>query len=145
MRSKWAFALPESFKWATNKERSIHHSKAVLVQVQLNGLTPSTIYRLSVRTKHPRAVLEKRPVERCVDFKTLPKSDKNNARSSHIPFAVGLPDAPKDVQVEPGPQPGTLLLSWRPNTSQVGQSLNSRFPPSNHSQNRLPVPASIAI
>uniref|UniRef100_A0A914RYX0 Fibronectin type-III domain-containing protein n=1 Tax=Parascaris equorum TaxID=6256 RepID=A0A914RYX0_PAREQ len=42
--------------------------------VQLNGLSPSTIYRVSVRTKHPKAVLEQRPVERCVDFKTLPKS-----------------------------------------------------------------------
>lgn len=73
-------------------------------QVQLNGLCPSNIYRLSVRTKHPRAVLEKRPVERCVDFKTMPK--------------IGLPDPPADVQAEPGPQPGTLLLSWRPNSAQ---------------------------
>ncbi|KAI1721230.1 variant SH3 domain-containing protein [Ditylenchus destructor] len=45
-------------------------------QVQLQGLSPSTIYRVSVRTKHPKAVLEKRPVERCVDFKTLPKTFK---------------------------------------------------------------------
>ncbi|CAK5060655.1 unnamed protein product [Meloidogyne enterolobii] len=73
-------------------------------QVQINGLTPSTIYRLSVRTKHPRAVLEKRPVERCVDFKTLPK--------------IGLPDPPLEVRAENGPQPGTLLVSWKPNSSQ---------------------------
>ncbi|KAF7636359.1 hypothetical protein Mgra_00004140 [Meloidogyne graminicola] len=73
-------------------------------QVQINGLIPSTIYRLSVRTKHPRAVLEKRPVERCIDFKTLPK--------------IGLPQPPLDVRVENGPQPGTLLISWKPNSSQ---------------------------
>lgn len=69
-------------------------------QVQLQGLCPSTIYRVSVRTKHPKAVLEQRPVERCIDFKTLPK--------------IGLPDPPSHVQVEVGPQPGTLLVSWQP-------------------------------
>uniref|UniRef100_A0A915EQV7 RIMS-binding protein 2 n=1 Tax=Ditylenchus dipsaci TaxID=166011 RepID=A0A915EQV7_9BILA len=73
-------------------------------QVHLQGLSPSTIYRVSVRTKHPKAVLEKRPVERCVDFKTLPK--------------IGLPDPPQNVQVEVGPQPGTLLISWKPVTNQ---------------------------
>lgn len=31
---------------------------------------------------------------------------------------VGLPDAPGNVQVEIGPQPGTLLVSWSPVTSQ---------------------------
>ncbi|CAL2035251.1 unnamed protein product [Caenorhabditis brenneri] len=73
-------------------------------QVQLQGLQPSTIYRVSVRTKHPKAVLEQRPVERCLDFKTLPK--------------IGLPDPPTHVQVEIGPQPGTLLVSWHPVTNQ---------------------------
>lgn len=73
-------------------------------QVQLQGLQPSTIYRVSVRTKHPKAVLEQRPVERCIDFKTLPK--------------IGLPDPPTHVQVEIGPQPGTLLVSWQPVSNQ---------------------------
>ena len=31
---------------------------------------------------------------------------------------VGVPDVPADVQVEPGPQPGTLLVSWRPVSTQ---------------------------
>ncbi|VDD97104.1 unnamed protein product [Enterobius vermicularis] len=31
---------------------------------------------------------------------------------------IGLPDAPGNVQVEIGPQPGTLLVSWSPVTSQ---------------------------
>ncbi|GMR42272.1 hypothetical protein PMAYCL1PPCAC_12467, partial [Pristionchus mayeri] len=73
-------------------------------QVQVQGLSPSTIYRISVRTKHPKAVLEQRPVERCIDFKTLPK--------------IGLPDPPSNVQVEIGPQPATLLVSWYPVTTQ---------------------------
>lgn len=73
-------------------------------QVQVQGLTPSTIYRISVRTKHPKAVLEQRPVERCIDFKTTPK--------------IGLPDPPSNVQVEIGPQQGTLLVSWYPVTTQ---------------------------
>uniref|UniRef100_A0A8R1I092 SH3 domain-containing protein n=1 Tax=Caenorhabditis japonica TaxID=281687 RepID=A0A8R1I092_CAEJA len=74
------------------------------LRVQLQGLQPSTIYRVSVRTKHPKAVLEQRPVERCIDFKTLPK--------------IGLPDPPSHVQVEIGPQPGTLLVSWQPVANQ---------------------------
>lgn len=45
------------------------------LQVQVLDLNPSTIYRISIRTKHPKAVLEQRPVERCLDFKTLPKSE----------------------------------------------------------------------
>ncbi|KAK6743398.1 hypothetical protein RB195_010574 [Necator americanus] len=73
-------------------------------QVQLQGLQPSTIYRVSVRTKHPKAVLEQRPVERCLDFKTLPK--------------IGLPDPPTNVQAENGPQAGTLLVSWTAVTNQ---------------------------
>ncbi|VDP25333.1 unnamed protein product, partial [Onchocerca flexuosa] len=31
---------------------------------------------------------------------------------------IGLPDPPSNVQVEMGPQPGTLLVSWTPVTSQ---------------------------
>uniref|UniRef100_A0AC35GJE9 Fibronectin type-III domain-containing protein n=1 Tax=Panagrolaimus sp. PS1159 TaxID=55785 RepID=A0AC35GJE9_9BILA len=33
-------------------------------------------------------------------------------------ISVGLPDPPSQVQVEVGPQPGTLLISWKPVTSQ---------------------------
>ena len=33
-------------------------------------------------------------------------------------FPVGLPNAPRKVQVETGPQPGTLLVSWSPVTTQ---------------------------
>jgi RIMS-binding protein 2 len=43
-------------------------------QVLVKSLSPSTMYRASVRAKNPRAVLEERPIEGFVDFKTLPKS-----------------------------------------------------------------------
>jgi hypothetical protein len=43
-------------------------------QVHIKSLSPSTMYRAAVRAKDPRAVLEQRPVERYIDFKTLPKS-----------------------------------------------------------------------
>lgn len=33
-------------------------------------------------------------------------------------FLVGLPDPPSKVQAEFGPQPGTLLISWKPVTNQ---------------------------
>uniref|UniRef100_A0A915LD35 SH3 domain-containing protein n=1 Tax=Meloidogyne javanica TaxID=6303 RepID=A0A915LD35_MELJA len=32
--------------------------------------------------------------------------------------SVGLPDPPLEVRAENGPQPGTLLVSWKPNSSQ---------------------------
>lgn len=43
-------------------------------QVVLKGLVPSTMYRCAIRAKHPKAVLEEKPVEGFADFKTLPKS-----------------------------------------------------------------------
>uniref|UniRef100_A0AC34Q5L0 Uncharacterized protein n=1 Tax=Panagrolaimus sp. JU765 TaxID=591449 RepID=A0AC34Q5L0_9BILA len=90
--------------WYPSNSNAEHVILLNAIKVQLLGLSPSTIYRVSVRTKHPKAVLEQRPVERCVDFKTLPK--------------IGLPDPPSNVQVEIGPQPGTLLVSWKPVVSQ---------------------------
>lgn len=37
---------------------------------------------------------------------------------SRFVIIVGLPDPPNNVQVELGPQSGTLLVSWTPVTSQ---------------------------
>ncbi len=31
-------------------------------------------------------------------------------------FCLGLPEPPLDIQVEPGPQDGTLLVTWLPVT-----------------------------
>ncbi|XP_054290498.1 peripheral-type benzodiazepine receptor-associated protein 1-like isoform X8 [Macrosteles quadrilineatus] len=74
----------------------------------ITGLAPNTVYRVTVRAKNIRAPHfdEKTniSIERysChIDFRTLPK---------------GLPEPPVDIQVEPGPQDGTLLVTWQPAT-----------------------------
>ena len=77
------------------------------------------MYRVAVRAKYPRAVLEERPIEAYVDFKTQPKGElSTRLRAVDIALAVGLPDPPACVQCEPGPQDGTLLISWQPVTTQ---------------------------
>ncbi|KAF6216072.1 hypothetical protein GE061_000410 [Apolygus lucorum] len=75
----------------------------------ITGLAANTVYRVTVRAKNIRAPNfdEKSSIsmERyaChIDFRTLPK---------------GLPEPPVDIQVEPGPQDGTLLVTWQPSTS----------------------------
>lgn len=53
-------------------------------QVNVKGIAPSTMYRVAVRAKDPRAVLEERPVERCIDFKTLPKSELESSERFNL-------------------------------------------------------------
>ncbi|XP_076303459.1 RIMS binding protein isoform X10 [Lasioglossum baleicum] len=72
----------------------------------ITGLAPSTIYRVTVKAKNLRAThFEDQNTQTAnnlachVHFKTLPK---------------GLPDPPVDIQVEAGPQDGTLLVTWQP-------------------------------
>lgn len=43
------------------------------------------------------------------------------ACAPHLP---GLPDAPLDVQVEPGPSPGILMISWLPVTIDAAGTSN---------------------
>ncbi|KAH1012014.1 hypothetical protein HUJ04_001264 [Dendroctonus ponderosae] len=74
------------------------------------GLAPNTQYRVTVRAKHHRSaqnvanLAEELPMPAAAhtDFRTLPK---------------GLPDPPSDILVEPGPQDGTLLVTWHPISS----------------------------
>ncbi|KAK7866268.1 hypothetical protein R5R35_007103 [Gryllus longicercus] len=75
----------------------------------ITGLAPNTVYRVTVRAKNIRQQTQSfddktstLQLERCsahIDFRTLPK---------------GLPDPPVDIQVEAGPQDGTLLVTWLP-------------------------------
>ncbi|XP_030756116.1 RIMS-binding protein 2 [Sitophilus oryzae] len=73
----------------------------------ITGLAPNTQYRVTVRAKHHRSaqnvanLAEELPMPAAAhtDFRTLPK---------------GLPDPPSDILVEPGPQDGTLLVTWHP-------------------------------
>lgn len=86
----------------------------------ISGLSPNTIYRVTVKAKNirsphfnsaPDETSAKHAEKYCthVEFRTLPK---------------GVPDPPVDVQVELGPQDGTLLVTWLPVTinSQSGKS-----------------------
>ncbi|BES90149.1 Variant SH3 domain [Nesidiocoris tenuis] len=77
----------------------------------ITGLAANTVYRVTVRAKNIRAPnfdeksninMEKYACH--IDFRTLPKGCK------------GLPEPPVDIQVEPGPQDGTLLVTWQPST-----------------------------
>ncbi|XP_074602793.1 RIMS binding protein isoform X2 [Brevipalpus obovatus] len=81
----------------------------------ITGLAANTLYRVSVRAKPGKLLCsdEKNPkklemLTTFVDFRTLPKS---------------LPEPPVDVQVDSGPQEGTLLITWLPVTlDQYGSS-----------------------
>ncbi|XP_071034594.1 RIMS-binding protein 2 isoform X6 [Parasteatoda tepidariorum] len=76
----------------------------------ISGLAPNTTYRVSVRARPARLFFNHDNPKKiglltsAIEFKTLPKGCK------------GLPEPPLDVQVEPGPQDGTLLVTWLPVT-----------------------------
>lgn len=42
-------------------------------QLELKGLLPSKMYRCTIRMKDPIAVLEEKPLETQIDFRTLPR------------------------------------------------------------------------
>ncbi|KAI5725005.1 hypothetical protein M8J77_010009 [Diaphorina citri] len=76
----------------------------------ITGLAPNTEYRVTVRAKNIRApnyddkaVVPIEKFSAHVDFRTLPKGS--------------LPEPPVEIQVEPGPQDGTLLVTWLPVTA----------------------------
>ncbi|XP_047472285.1 RIMS-binding protein 2-like isoform X4 [Penaeus chinensis] len=77
----------------------------------ITGLSPNTTYRVTIRAKNLRApqfdekaTRNQERLSTTIEFRTLPKDPK------------GLPDPPVDVQVEPGPQDGSLLVTWLPVT-----------------------------
>ena len=85
------------------------------------GLTPNTIYKVTVRAKNIKAApyVMDRNLSKQID--TL---------SSHLELRTlpqGLPDPPVDVQVEAGPQPGTLSILWLPVTI-IDQGLSNGAP-----------------
>ncbi|XP_011863351.1 PREDICTED: peripheral-type benzodiazepine receptor-associated protein 1-like isoform X2 [Vollenhovia emeryi] len=72
----------------------------------ITGLAPSTIYRVTVKAKNLRAT----------HFEDQNAQAANN-QACHVHFKTlnkGLPDPPVDIQVEAGPQDGTLLVTWQP-------------------------------
>ncbi|XP_065333929.1 RIMS-binding protein 2 isoform X16 [Cloeon dipterum] len=93
----------------------------------ITGLAPNTTYRVTVRAKAIRAPYfdEKSSNLRddrlaChIDFRTLPKAQpialtKYSVLHAATKGTKGLPDPPVDVQVENGPQDGTMLVTWMP-------------------------------
>ncbi|XP_076369320.1 RIMS-binding protein 2-like isoform X4 [Tachypleus tridentatus] len=82
--------------------------KPAIFRHTITGLAPNTLYRVSVRAKPGKLLYNAEKnlnklamLSTFVDFRTLPK---------------GLPDPPVDVQIEAGPQDGTLLVTWLPVT-----------------------------
>ena len=82
------------------------------------GLTPNTLYKVTVRAKNIKAA-PYMSGERNV-------SKQLETLSSHLELRTlpqGLPDPPVDVQVGQGPNPGTLSVMWLPVTiTQFGLS-----------------------
>ncbi|KAM8797335.1 peripheral-type benzodiazepine receptor-associated protein 1 [Eudromia elegans] len=99
--------------------------------VYLNGeeydITKPGVYWYTFRNLQPStqyvAKLEARPLK--TPWEELPEGQEQNSAVIHFttPLA-GTPDAPLDVQVEPGPSPGILVISWLPVTIDAEGSSN---------------------
>ncbi|OQR69342.1 RIMS-binding protein 2-like [Tropilaelaps mercedesae] len=76
--------------------------KPGVYRYSITGLSPNTVYRVSVRARPGKLLVQntkKSSLVCAVEFRTLAK---------------GIPDPPVDIRVEPGPQDGTILVTWLP-------------------------------
>ncbi|XP_065551163.1 peripheral-type benzodiazepine receptor-associated protein 1 isoform X9 [Lathamus discolor] len=99
--------------------------------VYLNGeecdITKPGVYWYTFRSLQPNtqyvAKLEARPLK--APWEEVPQGQEQNSAVIHFttPLA-GTPDAPLDVQVEVGPSPGILVISWLPVTIDAEGSSN---------------------
>ncbi|XP_068765476.1 peripheral-type benzodiazepine receptor-associated protein 1 isoform X3 [Struthio camelus] len=99
--------------------------------VYLNGeecdITKPGVYWYTFRNLQPStqyvAKLEARPLK--TSWEELPEGQEQSSAVIHFttPLA-GTPDAPLDVQVEAGPSPGILVISWLPVTIDAEGSSN---------------------
>ncbi|KAL1376567.1 hypothetical protein pipiens_016832, partial [Culex pipiens pipiens] len=78
----------------------------------ITGLAPSTQYRVTVRAKHLRAAGQTTTPATTGP----PPEEAPGAYTDFRTLAKGLPDPPQEIQVEAGPQDGTLLVTWQPVT-----------------------------
>lgn len=102
-----------------------YYNNILTIIIQI-GLSPSSQYRVTVRAKHFRAPgqpPQHPPPEEApgayTDFRTLTKGlpdppqvsliDIPTSRMPHEKFNLKF----QDIQVEPGPQDGTLLVTWQ--------------------------------
>ncbi|XP_043997345.1 RIMS-binding protein 2 isoform X3 [Gambusia affinis] len=88
--------------------------KAGCYSLCLNNLSPSLQYTVKVEARPHRTPWEL-PVER---------REHRSATISFSTLMAGPPDAPLDVQLEPGPSPGIALISWLPVTIDAAGTSN---------------------
>ena len=99
--------------------RRLRTVKPGIFRHTISGLSPNTIYRVTIKAKNIRS-----PHFNTMDETTAKYAEKY---CTHVQFRTlpkGVPDPPVDVQVELGPQDGTLLVTWLPVAinSQSGKS-----------------------
>ncbi|XP_071994121.1 peripheral-type benzodiazepine receptor-associated protein 1 isoform X4 [Engystomops pustulosus] len=95
-------------------EESCGLAKAGTYWYTFSSLRPSTMYNVKVEARPQRIPLEL-PLER--------REPKTTVMQLTTP-AAGPPDAPLDVQVELGPKPGVLLITWLPVTIDAAGTSN---------------------
>ncbi|KAM8977093.1 LOW QUALITY PROTEIN: peripheral-type benzodiazepine receptor-associated protein 1 [Pelodytes ibericus] len=89
-------------------------AKAGIYWYSFCSLRPSTMYNVKVEAR-PQRIPWELPLER--------REQKTTVMQLTTPSA-GPPDAPLDVQVEIGPTPGVLLISWLPVTIDAAGTSN---------------------
>ncbi|XP_053816921.1 peripheral-type benzodiazepine receptor-associated protein 1 isoform X9 [Vidua chalybeata] len=106
---------------------SSNYSHGVYLNGQECDVTKPGVYWYTFRNLQPStqyvAKLEARPMK--TPWEEVPKGQEQDSAMIHFttPLA-GTPDAPLDVQVEAGPSPGILVISWLPVTIDAEGSSN---------------------
>ncbi|NXI14834.1 RIMB1 protein, partial [Irena cyanogastra] len=104
-----------------------NYSHGVYLNGQECDVTKPGVYWYIFRNLQPStqyvAKLEARPMK--TPWEEVPKGQEQDSAVIHFttPLA-GTPDAPLDVQVEAGPSPGILVISWLPVTIDAEGSSN---------------------
>ncbi|XP_077044853.1 peripheral-type benzodiazepine receptor-associated protein 1 isoform X8 [Agelaius phoeniceus] len=104
-----------------------NYSHGVYLNGQECDVTKPGVYWYTFRNLQPStqyvAKLEARPMKS--PWEEVPKGQEQDSAVIHFttPLA-GTPDAPLDVQVEAGPSPGILVISWLPVTIDAEGSSN---------------------
>ncbi|XP_064022255.1 peripheral-type benzodiazepine receptor-associated protein 1 isoform X9 [Pogoniulus pusillus] len=106
---------------------SSNYSHAVFLNGEEWDLTKPGVYWYSFRNLQPSthyvAKLEARPSQ--TPWEEVPEGQEQNSAVIHFTTPqAGTPDAPLDVQVEAGPSPGILVISWLPVTIDAEGSSN---------------------
>ncbi|NWI88225.1 RIMB1 protein, partial [Pitta sordida] len=104
-----------------------NYSHAVYLNGDQRDLTKPGVYWYTFHNLQPSthyvAKLEARPMK--TPWEEVPEGQEQDSATIHFttPLA-GTPDAPLDVQVEAGPSPGILVISWLPVTIDAEGSSN---------------------